>query len=82
MTSVPSFVAQIVSFFQAALGWVTALAVPAVALVAGWHALMRSTAQDELSMQHHGRALRNALIYGAIAVLAGGLTSAVLGQFH
>ena len=78
----PSFVTEIVAFFHDALGWVTALAVPGVGLAAGWHALMRATAQDELSMQHHGRALRNAVIYGGIAILAGGITSAVLGQFH
>lgn len=78
----PSFVTQIVGFFQSALTWVTALAVPGVGLAAGWHALMRSTAQDEMTMQHHSRALRNAVIYGGIAILAGGIVSAVLGQFH
>ncbi len=78
----PPFVSEIVAFFQTALTWVTALAVPGVGLSAGWHALMRSTAQDEMTMQHHSRALRNAVIYGGIAILAGGITSAVLGQFH
>ena len=78
----PPFVSEIVGFFQTALTWITALAVPGVGLSAGWHALMRSTAQDEMAMQHHSRALRNAVIYGGIAILAGGITSAVLSQFH
>ncbi len=42
----PSFVTQITGFFSTALGWVTALAVPGVGLTAGWHALMRATAQE------------------------------------
>ncbi|MHB1128382.1 MAG: hypothetical protein ACYC2T_15840 [Bacillota bacterium] len=77
----PSFVLQLISFFQAALTWITALAIPATALTAGYHALMRATAQDEMSAMNHGRALRNAFIYGAIVILAGGITSAVMGAF-
>ncbi|MHB1128267.1 MAG: hypothetical protein ACYC2T_15205 [Bacillota bacterium] len=77
----PSFILQLISFFQAALTWITALAIPATALTAGYHALMRATAQDEMSAMHHGRALRNAFIYGAIVILAGGITTAVMGAF-
>lgn len=82
MPDVPSFIAQITAFFQTALGWVTALAIPGVGLTAGWHALMRSTAQDEMTMVHHSKALRNTVIYGGISILAGGIVSAILGQFH
>ena len=78
----PSFVTQIAGFFSTALGWVTALAVPGVGLTAGWHALMRATAQDEMTMLHHSRGLRNTVIYGGISLLAGGIVSAILGQFH
>lgn len=78
----PSFIAQLIAFFQTALGWVVALAVPGVGLTAGWHALMRSTAQDEMAMMHHSKALRNTVIYGGISILAGGIVTAVLGQFH
>ena len=78
----PSFVTQITGFFSIALGWVTALAVPGVGLTAGWHALMRATAQDEMTMLHHSRGLRNTVIYGGISLLAGGIVSAILGQFH
>ena len=78
----PSFVTQITGFFSTALGWVTALAVPGVGLTAGWHALMRATAQDEMTMLHHSRGLRNTVIYGGISLLAGGVVSAILGQFH
>ena len=78
----PSFVTQITGFFSTALGWVTALAVPGVGLTAGWHALMRATAQDEMTMLHHSRGLRNTVIYGGISLLAGGIVSAILGQFR
>ena len=78
----PSFVTQITGFFSTALGWVTALAVPGVGLTAGWHALMRATAQDETTMLHHSRGLRNTVIYAGISLLAGGIVSAILGQFH
>ena len=78
----PSFVTQITGFFSTALGWVTALAVPGVGLTAGWHALMRATAQDEMTMLHHSRGLRHTVIYGGISLLAGGIVSAILGQFH
>ena len=78
----PAFGTQITGFFSTALGWVTALAVPGVGLTAGWHALMRATAQDEMTMLHHSRGLRNTVIYGGISLLAGGIVSAILGQFH
>jgi hypothetical protein len=78
----PDFVGQIISFFHTATGWVTALAIPGTALVAGWHALMRATAQDEVAMMHHSRGLRNTVMYGGMAILAGAITTAILGQFH
>lgn len=78
----PSFISQITSFFSTALGWVTALAIPGVGLTAGWHALMRSTAQDEMTAMTHSRGLRNTILYGGVSILAGGIVSAVLSQFH
>lgn len=78
----PSFINQLISFLQAALTWVTALAVPATALTAGYHALMRTTAQDDMAAMHHSRALKNSLVYGVIVILAGAITSAVLGAFY
>jgi hypothetical protein len=53
---VPSFVSQLIAFLETALTWVTALAIPATALTAGYHALMRATAQDEMAALHHARA--------------------------
>lgn len=78
----PSFVSQLISFLQTALTWVTALAIPATALTAGYHALMRTTAQDDMAAIHHARALKNALTYGVITILAGAITTAVLSSFH
>lgn len=78
----PSFVSQIISFLESALTWITALAVPATALTAGYHALMRATAQDEMAAMNHARALKNAFMYGVIVILAGAITTAVLGAFH
>lgn len=78
----PSFISQLISFLQTALTWVTALAIPATALTAGYHALMRATAQEEMAAMHHARALKNSLVYGVIVILAGSITSAVLGAFH
>lgn len=51
----PSFVSQLIAFLETALTWVTALAIPATALTAGYHALMRATAQDEMAALHHAR---------------------------
>jgi uncharacterized membrane protein len=79
---VPSFVSQLIAFLETALTWVTALAIPATALTAGYHALMRATAQDEMAALHHARALKNSLVYGVIVILAGAITTAVLGSFH
>lgn len=78
----PEFVVQLTGFFRTALTWVVALAIPAVALTAGYHALMRSLAQDEMAALHHTRALKGTLIYGVIVLLAGGIVSAVLGAFR
>ncbi len=35
-----------------------------------------------MTMLHHSRGLRNTVIYGGISLLAGGIVSAILGQFH
>ena len=78
----PSFISQITGFFSTALGWVTALAIPGVGLTAGWHALMRSLSHDEMTAMNHSRGLRNTVIYGGISILAGGIVTAVLSQFH
>lgn len=78
----PTFINQIIVFLQSALTWVTALAIPATALTAGYHALMRATAQDDMAAMHHSRALKNSLIYGVIVILAGAITSTVLGAFQ
>lgn len=80
--STPAFIQQIVSFLQAALTWIVALAVPATAITMGYHALMRSTAQDEMTAVHHARGMKNALVYGGVTILAGSITSAVLSFFH
>ncbi|MBS3976631.1 MAG: hypothetical protein KGZ75_07900 [Syntrophomonadaceae bacterium] len=77
----PDFVSQLVGFFRTALTWVVALAIPAVALTSGYHALMRSMAQDEMAAMHHARSLKGTLIYGVIVILAGGIVSAILGAF-
>lgn len=78
----PSFVSQVISFLEAALTWVVAVAIPATALTAGYHALMRATAQEDMAAMHHARALKNALLYGVIVILAGSITTAVLGAFR
>jgi hypothetical protein len=77
----PIFIGQIISFFQTALTWLVALAVPVVALMATYHAIMRSTAQDEHTAMAHSKSLKNTIIYGVMAILAGGITSTILGMF-
>ncbi|MBC7337864.1 MAG: hypothetical protein H5U01_16550 [Clostridia bacterium] len=81
MGGTPEFVQQIISFLQAALTWVTALAVPATAITVAYHALMKSTAQDEMTAVAHARGLKNALVYGGTTILAGSITSAILSFF-
>ena len=77
----PDFVSQLVNFFRVALTWIVALAIPAVALTAGYHALLKSMAQDEMAAMHHQRALKGTIIYGVIVILAGGIVSAIMGAF-
>jgi len=77
----PAFVSDIISFFQTALTWITAVAIPVVALTATWHALMRSSAQDEHDAARHAKALRSTLVFGVTAILAGAIVSTVLGFF-
>lgn len=80
--STPAFINQIVSFLQQALTWVVALAVPATALTVAYHALMKASAQDEMTAVHHARGMKNALVYGVVVILAGSIVSAVLGAFR
>jgi len=77
----PDFISQLINFLRSALTWVTALAIPATALTVGYHALMRTTAQDDMAAVHHSRAMKNSLMYGVIVILAGGIATAVLGAF-
>lgn len=78
----PEFVTDLINFFRTALTWVVGLAIPAVALTAGYHALMRALAQDEMAAVHHTRALKGTLTYGVIVLLAGGIVTAILGAFR
>jgi heme/copper-type cytochrome/quinol oxidase subunit 2 len=78
----PTFITQVTTFFQSALTWILYITVPAVGLTAAWHALMRSTAQDESAVIHHSRALRNTIIYGGLALIAAAIVQQVLGFFN
>lgn len=77
----PGWVTQIVSLFQAATSWIFYLAIPAVGLVMGYHALAKSTATDEMVATAHQRALGNTLKYGIITLISTGIVSTVLGFF-
>ncbi|MGE5590180.1 MAG: hypothetical protein ACM3ZA_06130 [Bacillota bacterium] len=78
----PPFISQLLAFFSAATRWIAMLAIPATGLTVTYHALMKSTAEDDMSALHHARAIRSSLLYGAIAILGGGISSAVLSMFH
>jgi len=75
------FINSIISFFQTVLTWLTALAIPVVAVMATYHAIMRSTAQDEHTAMGHSKSLTNTIKYGVIAILAGSIVSTILGMF-
>lgn len=77
----PAFITKIISFFQTALTWLVALAIPVVAVMATYHAIMRATAQDEHTAIAHSKSLKNTIVYGVLAILAGGIVSTVLGMF-
>lgn len=77
----PTFIDQAVNLFDSALNWLMALAIPGTALAVGYHALMKSTAQDEMTAVSHSRGMKNALMYGALTLGAGGITKAVLQFF-
>jgi len=77
----PAFINTIISFLNQALGWLVALAIPATALVAGYHALARASAEDEMVAAQHSRALKNSIIYGVVTILAGSIVTAILSAF-
>jgi|GEM_PF-1394870 len=77
----PGFETQIITGFQTLMTWIAGLAIPGTGAVLGWHALMRGTAQDEMTAQHHSRAMRSAVIFGGLTIIGGALVSALLGLF-
>ena len=78
----PSFVSNIVAFFTTASTWIAAVTIPAVACMVGYHAFLRGSASDEMAVHQHSRAIKNALVNGAIVFAASALTSVILSFFR
>ncbi|WP_213974699.1 hypothetical protein [Tepidanaerobacter acetatoxydans] len=77
----PSFVTGLQNLIKAATGWVTGLAAVTMVLMVSYHALMRSTAQDEMAATQHSRAIGNVLKYGVIVIIANVLVSTIVSYF-
>lgn len=78
----PSFVSNTVAFFNTAATWLAALTIPIVGCVVAYHALMKGAASEEMAVHQHARAIKNALVNGAIVFAASALTSVILSFFR
>ena len=77
----PSFITGLQNLIKAATSWIAGLAVVTMVLMISYHALMRSTAQDEMAATQHSRAIGNVLKYGVIVVVANVLVSTIVSYF-
>lgn len=77
----PSFVISLINLITAATGWISGLAVVTMVLMVSYHALMRSTSQDEMSANQHSRAINNVLKYGIIVIIANVLVNTIVSYF-
>ncbi|HHW02057.1 MAG TPA: hypothetical protein GXX35_04485 [Thermoanaerobacterales bacterium] len=77
----PSFVTGLKNLITAATGWISGLAAVTMVLMVSYHALMRSTAQDEMAATQHSRAIGNVLKYGVIVIIANVLVSTIVSYF-
>lgn len=77
----PSFITGLQKLIQDATKWVGALGAITMILMISYHALMRTTAQDEMVATQHSRAIKNVLKYGVIVVIASVLVNTIVGYF-
>lgn len=77
----PSFIIGLKNLMSDATGWISGLAAVTMILMISYHALMRSTAQDEMAATQHSRAIGNVLKYGVIVIIANVLVSTIVSYF-
>lgn len=77
----PSFVTSLQNLISDATSWIMGLAVLVMVLMVSYHALMRTTSQDEHSAMKHSKSIKNVLMYGVIVVIASALVKTIVGYF-
>ena len=77
----PSFITSLQNLISDATTWIMGLAVLVMVLMVSYHALMRTTAQDEHSAMQHTRSIKNVLMYGVVVIIASALVKTIAGYF-
>lgn len=77
----PSFITGLQRLIQDATKWVGGLGAVSMILMVSYHALMRTTAQDEGDAMRHARAISNVLKYGIMVVISSVLVNTIVGYF-
>lgn len=77
----PSFITGLQRLIQDATKWVGGLGTVTMILMVSYHALMRTTSQDQTDAMRHARSIRNVLKYGVIVVVASVLVNTIVGYF-
>lgn len=78
----PGIVTGTKNLLDAAMTWLLILIPVGCAAVIAWHAFIKQLNEgDPAQAQIHNRAMKNALIAGAIGVSASGIVKAVLGFY-
>lgn len=81
-TDTPGIVTGTKNLLDAALGWLLILIPVGCGCVIGWHAFCKQLNEgDPAQATTHNRAMKNALVAGAIGMSASGIVKAVLAFY-
>lgn len=78
----PTLITGSVALLQSATTWLLMLIPVGAGLVLGYHALQKSMADDETTIAHRNKLMKNVIIGSAIAETASGFITVVLSFYH
>lgn len=77
----PRIISGTVSLLNTASGWITVIAPIVGGLFGGYHAIMKSKADDEMEIAKHSKMIKNAVVGTVLAMTITGTITFITGFY-
>lgn len=77
----PRIISGTVSLLNTASGWITVIAPIVGGLFGGYHAIMKSKADDEMEISKHSKMIKNAVVGTVLAMTITGTITFITGFY-